>query len=80
MYEAIICQRAPARGPKATGLEPLEIAALGGVAACQHYSDPVALKFGLLGCTPMRGGRSVDPWKRHLPVWPEAAVQYGLFA
>jgi len=30
MYEAIICQRAPARGPKATGLEPLELAALGG--------------------------------------------------
>ncbi len=53
MYEAIICQRAPARGPKATGLEPLEIAALGGVAAGQRYSDPAALKSGLLGCTPM---------------------------
>ena len=53
MYEPIVCQRASARGPKATGLEPLELAALGGNNAGQHYSDPVALKFGLLGCTSM---------------------------
>jgi hypothetical protein len=53
MYDPIVCQRAPARGPKATGLEPPELTALGGNNAGQHYSDPVALKFGLLGCTPM---------------------------
>ena len=64
MYDPIVCQRASARGREATGLEPLELANLGGVAAGQRYSGPVALKFGLLGCTPMRGGRSVDapPW------------------
>ena len=80
MYDPIVCQRASARGQKATGYELLEIANLGGNHAGQRYSGPVELKFGLLGCTHMRGGRSVDAWKQHLPVWPEAAVQYGLFA
>ena len=46
------------------GLNHLSLPPLGGNKAGQRYSGPVALKFGLLGCTPMRGGRSVDapPW------------------
>ena len=67
-----ICSR-----PKATGPEPLELAALGGNNAGQQYPDPVALKFGLLGCTPMRGGRSVDAWKQHLPPAPIPASLHG---
>ena len=77
MYDPIVCQRASARGREATGLEPLELANLGGVAAGQRYSGPVALNFGLLGCTPLRGGRSVDAWKRHLPPAPIPASLHG---
>ena len=77
MYGSTVCQRAPARSREATGHELLELAALGGNHAGQRYSGPVALKFGLLGCTHMRGGRSVDPWKQHLPPAPIPASLHG---
>ena len=80
MYGSTVCQRAPARSREATGHELLELAALGGNHAGQRYSGPVALKSGFLGCAPLRGGRSVDAWKQHLPVWREVAVQRGIAA
>ena len=67
----------PLGAERRQGLNHLSLPPLGGNHAGQRYSGPVALKFGLLGCTPMRGGRSVDAWKQHLPPAPIPASLHG---
>ena len=58
------------------GLNHLSLPPLGGNNAGQRYSGPVCLSW----LCAHAGGRSVDAWKRHLPVWREVAGQHGLFA